>query len=77
MLNNLLQNQLKQLEKFGIANIEWRSDLPTVTFLHERLPDDYLNLSSEAYANRKKYTTEKLQSALNYIQNNRCRYVLR
>lgn len=69
----ILEKQLKQLEKFGIANIEWRSDLPTVTFLHERLPDDYLNLSSEAYANRKKYTTEKLQSALNYIQKDLCR----
>ena len=68
-----LENQLKQLEKYGIANIEWQNDLPTVTFLHERLPDDYLNLSSEAYANRKKYSTEKLRSALNYIQNDQCR----
>lgn len=69
----ILENQLKQLEKYGIANIEWQNDLPTVTFLHERLPDDYLNLSSEAYANRKKYSTEKLRSALNYIQNDQCR----
>ena len=68
-----LENQLKQLEKYGIANIEWQNDLPTVTFLHERLPDDYLNLSSEAYANRKKYSSEKLRSALNYIQNDQCR----
>lgn len=69
----ILENQLKQLEKYGIANIEWQNDLPTVTFLHERLPDDYLNLSSEAYANRKKYSTEKLRSALNYIQKDQCR----
>ena len=68
-----LENQLKQLEKYGIANIEWRHDLPTVTFLHERLPDDYLNLSPEAYANRKKYSDEKLQTAVNYLSNDLCR----
>ena len=68
-----LENQLKQLEKYGIANIEWRNDLPTVTFLHERLPDDYLNLSPEAYTNRKKYNSEKLQAAVDYLRNDLCR----
>jgi ATP-dependent DNA helicase RecQ len=68
-----LENQLKQLEKFGIANIQWQNDLPTVTYLHERLPDDYLNLSPNAYTQRKKFSEEKLQSALNYLKNDICR----
>jgi ATP-dependent DNA helicase RecQ len=68
-----LEDQLKQLEKYGIANIEWQNDLPTVTFLHERLPDDYLNLSPEAYANRKKYSEEKLKAAINYLKEDICR----
>ncbi|MFM7666961.1 MAG: ATP-dependent DNA helicase RecQ [Bacteroidota bacterium] len=70
-----LEDQLKQLEKYGIANIEWQNDLPTVTFLHERLPDDYLNLSPEAYANRKKYSAEKLNAAINYLKKDTCRSI--
>jgi ATP-dependent DNA helicase RecQ len=67
------ESQLKQLEKFGIANIQWQNDLPTITFLHERLPDDYLNLSPEAYANRKKYSEDKLKAALDYLKIEICR----
>ncbi|MFM8242562.1 MAG: RecQ family zinc-binding domain-containing protein, partial [Crocinitomicaceae bacterium] len=70
-----LEDQLKQLEKYGIANIEWQNDLPTVTFLHERLPDDYLNLSPEAYANRKKYSAEKLNAAIDYLKKDTCRSI--
>ncbi|MFM7668722.1 MAG: ATP-dependent DNA helicase RecQ [Bacteroidota bacterium] len=70
-----LEDQLKQLEKYGIANIEWQNDLPTVTFLHERLPDDYLNLSPEAYANRKKYSAEKLNAAIDFLKKDTCRSI--
>ncbi len=68
-----LEEQLEQLEKYGIANIEWQNDLPTVTFLHERLPDDYLSLSPEAYSNRKKYSKQKLKAAIDYLKKEKCR----
>lgn len=68
-----IENQIKQLEKFGIANIQWQSDLPTVTFLHERLPDDYLNLSPDAYDNRKRYSEQKLKAAIDYLKKETCR----
>jgi len=68
-----IENQLTQLEKYGIANIQWQNDLPTITFLHERLPDNYLNISPEAYSIRKKHSEEKLKSAINFLSNNLCR----
>ena len=73
LTKNEIESQLKSLEKYGIADIIWQSDLPKVTFLHERLPDDYLQLSPEAYQNKKNYTGEKLNAAIGYLQKNLCR----
>jgi len=65
--------QLKSLEKYGIADIIWQNDLPKITFLHERLPDDYLQLYPEAYQNKKSYATDKLQAAIGYLRTDSCR----
>ena len=65
--------QLKSLEKYGIADIIWQNDLPKITFLHERLPDDYLQLYPEAYQNKKSYATDKLQAAIGYLRADSCR----
>ena len=43
--NDLLQ-QLKFIEANGIAEFNWKTELPQVTFLHERLPDDYLTIAA-------------------------------
>ena len=48
-----LDKQLKFLEQNGILDISWKTDLPLITFIHERLPDDYMRLSEDVYANRK------------------------
>jgi ATP-dependent DNA helicase RecQ len=68
-----IESQLKTLEKFGIADIIWQSDLPKVTFLHERLPDDYLQLYPDAYQNKKLYAEQKLSAAISYLKTNSCR----
>jgi len=60
--------QLKELEKFGIIDINWRSNLPTVTLQHERLPDDYINLSSEVYATRKENALNRLLTVIDFLQ---------
>jgi ATP-dependent DNA helicase RecQ len=70
-----VQDQLKELEKYGIADVSWSSSLPTVTLTHERLPDDYLALSEEAYQKRKDNASEKLNAALSYLITNECRSV--
>lgn len=68
-----LNNLLKELETYGIIDISWCSDLPTVTLLQERLPDDYLSISPEVYHHRKSIANEKLNAVLNYLQTDSCR----
>lgn len=68
-----LDQLLKQLEKYGIIDISWQSNDPSVTFTHERLPDDYLNLSTEVYLDRKNNADKKLSAALTFLQTNECR----
>lgn len=70
-----LDTQLKQLEKLGILDISWRTSLPSVTFLHERLPDDYISLSPEVYKERLNNSQSKLDAAVNYLLKNECRNV--
>ena len=53
--------------------MSWRSDLPSVTFLHERLPDDYLELKPEIYHHRKAIAEQKLMSCLDYLTVQKCR----
>jgi ATP-dependent DNA helicase RecQ len=60
-----LDRQLKTLEKQGIIDVTWRSNLPSVTFIHERQADDYLNLNPDVYINRKLNAQTKLDGAFN------------
>ena len=73
--NTEINHQLQQLEKYGIADISWSSSLPTVTFIHERLPDDYLSISKEVYLDRKQLAELKLQKAVDFLQLPICRAV--
>ncbi len=68
-----IKNQLEKLEKLGVLDISWSSSLPTVTFLHERLPDDYLKLSPETYFSRKERANKRLRAAIDYLKNSTCR----
>lgn len=68
-----INKQLKQLESYGVIDITWQSSLPSVTFLHERMPDDYLQISTEAYQTRKERAIKRLDSALHYLQVSECR----
>lgn len=68
-----LNIQLKQLEKNGILDVTWSSSLPSVTLTHERLPDNYLNLSEEVYFSRKENARKKLDAAISYLTKNECR----
>lgn len=68
-------NQLKQLEKYGVIDVSWSSALPTVTLTHERLPDDYLSISPEVYTFRKEHAEQKLLHALNFLTVPICRSV--
>lgn len=70
-----LETQLKYLETHGIIDIQWNSDLPQVTFLHERLPDDYLRIKTEVYKLRKELAIEKVGAMIKFVNNPICRSV--
>lgn len=68
-----LERQLQFLEKNGILDIDWKTDLPMVTLLHERLPDDYLQLSQEVYRHRKEVAEERWKAMRFYLTQPVCR----
>ncbi len=68
-----ITSMLQYLEKAGIFDISWQSSLPTLTFEHERLPDDYLRISNEIYHSRKELYFDRLEKAINYLQSDKCR----
>ncbi|AEA45550.1 RecQ family ATP-dependent DNA helicase [Fluviicola taffensis] len=71
--NQELERQLKYLEEHGIIDITWRTDLPMITFLHERLPDDYIELKPEVYHFRKERALERMNVMKAYIEGRHCR----
>jgi ATP-dependent DNA helicase RecQ len=68
-----LNKQLQFLETHGIIDITWRTSDPLVTFLHERKPDDYLEIRPEYYLHRKERAVERLQAMKRYIETEECR----
>ena len=68
-----LEQQLQFLEQNGIIDITWKTDLPKVTFLHERLPDDYMRVSDEVYHNRKIRAFRRWDNMQTYLLTSHCR----
>jgi ATP-dependent DNA helicase RecQ len=68
-----LDAALQFLEENGIIDISWKSNLPTLTFLHERLPDQYLRLTDEVYNDRKTRAIKRWESVKKYLYNKTCR----
>ena len=73
-----LQKQLRYLEEHGIIDITWRTDKPMVTFLHQRFPDDQLQMRAEVYHFRKERALERMEFMKNFVNLKHCRpqYIL-
>lgn len=71
-----IHKDLKYIEKQGLADITWQSELPQVTLLHERLPDEYMQIDRKVYQTRKEVATKKLQSMIDFVQKPTCRSIL-
>lgn len=68
-----LDNQLRLLEMNGVIDIHWKSDLPQVTFIHERLPDSYLRIQYEVYERRKRSAMQRWESMQELLTTTQCR----
>jgi ATP-dependent DNA helicase RecQ len=64
---------LSSLEKYGIIDVTWKSNLPIITFIENRVPDNYFSISSEKYNNRKNNALKKLNAAIEYLGTPNCR----
>ena len=53
----------------------WKTSFPTLTFLHERLPDDYVKLSFAIYGERKENALIKLEAIKKFIRSENCRSI--
>lgn len=71
-----LYRQLQFIESNGIAEFNWRSEIPRVTFLQERLPDDYLTISPKVLKTRKDVAFEKFEKVRQYLTEKTCRSIL-
>jgi ATP-dependent DNA helicase RecQ len=70
-----LTKQLEYLESHGIIDITWKTSNPLVTFLHERKPDDYLEISPEHYLLRKERAFVRLNAMKEFVEREECRQV--
>ena len=68
-----LASQIKKLEKYGLIEVYWQTKFPIITFLEERMPDDYLTIKPEAYEERKQKAFDKLDVTLQFLKSNECR----
>jgi ATP-dependent DNA helicase RecQ len=71
-----LRRQLKILESNGLYEINWRTDLPQITFLVERLPDTHFYLAPQILRVRKEVAEEKFEHVVKYLNESRCRSMM-
>lgn len=68
-----LRRKLEFIEQYGIIDITYSTDQPTITFLRERLPYDYLEIRPEVYHFRKEIAEQKLSAVKGYLTHSKCR----
>ena len=68
-----LKRQLEYLEQYGVIDVNFRSSLPKISLLHERLPDNYLQLNFTIYEQRRELERSKLESMIDYVRSSDCR----
>lgn len=71
-----VKKELEYIEKQGLIDINWQTNDPLVTLLHERLPDDYMYIDTSVYKTRKEVAHSKLDSMIDFIQKPICRSIL-
>lgn len=67
-------HQLQKLGRMGLWSYSMRTAQPLITFLCQRLPEDYLYFSPEIYGRRKEVAQKRLDEVLHFVEcENTCR----
>lgn len=62
-----VQQQLLQLQSFGIIEYLPQKDTPQIHYLLNRAPAEYLHINQDKYLERKKQFTERVENMIRYI----------
>ncbi|MDX2362782.1 MAG: RecQ family ATP-dependent DNA helicase [Crocinitomicaceae bacterium] len=68
-----LNEQLLFLEQYGVADVNFQTNLPKITLLTERFPDGYLTISPKIYGQRKQVEEAKLKAIIDFLTTSNCR----
>ena len=68
-----LTQDLKEIEKYGIAEISWRTKLPIITFLESRKTDDTFSIKKSAYHDLKERAFQKINAVKKFLETKSCR----
>lgn len=71
--SELVKEKLKQLQAYNIVEYLPQKETPQIYFLLNRAPAQHLHINNEAYLERKKQYTERVQVMLNYLEIKTCR----
>lgn len=69
-----LRQKFEALEKYGVLDAQYQTDLPQITFPIERLAISNLSIRNEVYEQRRKVEQGKLNAMIEYITTENCRY---
>lgn len=66
--------RLQWLKQVNILQYEQQNELPTITFLEERMQEHQLRISPKVYHERKEFSRERVEAMKDYVQTqNKCR----
>ena len=68
-----LTQDLKEIEKYGIAEISWKTKLPIITFLEARKTDDTFSIKKSAYHDLKERAFQKISAVKKFLETKSCR----
>jgi ATP-dependent DNA helicase RecQ len=68
-----LTQQLEFMQLHGIIDLNLRSNLPTVTYITERLPDTHIYLKPSIYKERRDNAIQKAESMIEFCLASTCR----
>ena len=67
------KKQIDEIQKFGILDVSWKSSLPILTFVKERLADADFKLDPVIYHDRKITAIDKAKYMLLFCEGEECR----
>jgi len=67
------KKQIDEIQKFGILDVSWKTNLPLLTFVVERLADADFSLKYEIYLDRKNTALNKANYMIDFCEGEKCK----